>query len=158
MFDNTPCPKFAKSPSYFKEFNPLLEVAICFIEHQSTILLLQRSPNSIQGGRWCVPGGKLNPGEFVEEAILRELHEELGWSITNSDLEFKVKLFERFPPFGDFILNVFSFPLSTPPLPVRLSPQEHTNYLWATHEQFFSIDLMVGQKEVYNYLYYGESP
>src|SRR5260221_147253 len=38
------------------------------------LLLTQRTDN----GRWCLPGGRMEPGETVSEAVVREILEETG--------------------------------------------------------------------------------
>lgn len=42
------------------------------------ILIAKRPDDTHQGGLWEFPGGKLEPGESVQAALVRELHEELG--------------------------------------------------------------------------------
>ena len=44
-------------------------------------LLTSRPPGKVYSGYWEFPGGKLEPGETVEAALRRELHEELGITI-----------------------------------------------------------------------------
>ncbi len=44
-------------------------------------LLTSRPPGKVYAGYWEFPGGKLEPGETVEAALRRELHEELGITI-----------------------------------------------------------------------------
>jgi 8-oxo-dGTP diphosphatase len=44
-------------------------------------LLTSRPPGKVYAGYWEFPGGKLETGESVEDALRRELHEELGITI-----------------------------------------------------------------------------
>lgn len=46
------------------------------------ILIAQRPPGSWREGWWEFPGGKIEPGESDEAALVRELQEEIGVRIT----------------------------------------------------------------------------
>ncbi|MCO5116325.1 MAG: NUDIX domain-containing protein [Burkholderiaceae bacterium] len=48
------------------------------IRPDGRFLLTSRPPGKVYAGYWEFPGGKLEPGESVEQALARELHEELG--------------------------------------------------------------------------------
>jgi len=53
-------------------------VAAVIIDKRGRILLNQRTENRDMGGLWEFPGGKREPGESSEQALARELREELG--------------------------------------------------------------------------------
>ncbi len=55
-----------------------LVVACALIDVDGRILLAQRPQGKPMAGLWEFPGGKIEPGETPEAALVRELHEELG--------------------------------------------------------------------------------
>ena len=58
---------------------PLLLVAACaLIDPDGRVLIAQRPAGKSMAGLWEFPGGKLDPGETAEEALIRELREELS--------------------------------------------------------------------------------
>jgi mutator protein MutT len=55
---------------------PVAVVRLIVPDASGRILILQRAPDSTDGGRWCLPGGKVDHGDTVEQAAVRELQEE----------------------------------------------------------------------------------
>ena len=56
-----------------------VDVAVgVLIDSSGRFLLTSRPPGKPYAGYWEFPGGKVEPGESIEEALARELHEELG--------------------------------------------------------------------------------
>ena len=53
-------------------------VAVALVDSDGRILLQQRPEGKPMAGLWEFPGGKVEPGETPESALIRELHEELG--------------------------------------------------------------------------------
>ncbi len=58
---------------------PVLLVAACaLVDADNRVLLAQRPQGKSFAGMWEFPGGKVEAGETPEEALIRELREELG--------------------------------------------------------------------------------
>jgi 8-oxo-dGTP diphosphatase len=56
----------------------LLVVAVALVDVDGRVLIAQRPEGKQLAGLWEFPGGKLEPGEPPEDALIRELREELG--------------------------------------------------------------------------------
>lgn len=52
------------------------------LTHDGQLLLAQRPGDKPWSGWWELPGGKIEPGESASDALVRELHEELGIHVT----------------------------------------------------------------------------
>ncbi len=61
-------------------------VAIALIDTNRRILLQKRRAQSSHGGMWEFPGGKIEPRESPESALLREIEEELGLKLSVESL------------------------------------------------------------------------
>jgi 8-oxo-dGTP diphosphatase len=55
----------------------VLDVVAAVFAEQEYVLACRRRPRLRAGGRWEFPGGKVEPGEEPQDALLRELREEL---------------------------------------------------------------------------------
>lgn len=59
-----------------------VDVAVgVLIDAEGRFLLCSRPPGKVYAGHWEFPGGKVEIGETVAQALRRELHEELGIQI-----------------------------------------------------------------------------
>lgn len=59
----------------------MVVVAAALIDQQGRVLIAQRPRGKEFSGLWEFPGGKVDPGETPEAALVRELNEELGITI-----------------------------------------------------------------------------
>ncbi len=60
---------------------PPIRVVAAVIERDGRFLLCQRPVHKRHGGLWEFPGGKLEAGESIPDAVRRELAEELGVTV-----------------------------------------------------------------------------
>jgi len=64
----------------------LLVAACALVDADGRVLLAKRPPGKPLAGLWEFPGGKIEPGETPEAALIRELEEELGIQIAGKCL------------------------------------------------------------------------
>jgi len=64
----------------------VLVSAVALVDADGRVLLAERPAGKAMAGLWEFPGGKVNPGETPERALIRELAEELGIDVEESCL------------------------------------------------------------------------
>lgn len=69
---------------YSKAEGSLIHVAVAVIIKNGHVLISKRAQNVHQGGLWEFPGGKVESGEMIFDALGREIMEELGIHINNA--------------------------------------------------------------------------
>jgi 8-oxo-dGTP diphosphatase len=77
----------------------VLVSAVALIDPEGRVLLAQRPPGKSLAGLWEFPGGKVEPGESPEAALIRELKEELGidtWKSCLAPLTFASHAYPEF--------------------------------------------------------------
>jgi len=80
-------------------FRMVLVAAVALIDAEGRVLLARRPPGKPMAGLWEFPGGKVDPGETPEAALIRELDEELGiqtWNSCLAPLTFASHAYESF--------------------------------------------------------------
>ena len=66
--------------------NLILVVACALVDADKRVLIAQRPQDTAMAGLWEFPGGKVEPGERPETTLIRELHEEIGITVTEACL------------------------------------------------------------------------
>jgi len=77
----------------------VLVSAVALVDIDGRVLLTQRPEGKHMAGMWEFPGGKVDPGETPEIALIRELQEELGidtWSSCLAPLTFASHSYDNF--------------------------------------------------------------
>lgn len=77
----------------------VLVSAVALVDPDGRVLLAQRPEGKAMAGLWEFPGGKIEPGETPEAALIRELHEELGidtWASCLAPLTFASHSYDDF--------------------------------------------------------------
>ena len=63
-----------------------LVVACALVDVDKRVLIAQRPEGKTLAGLWEFPGGKVEPGERPEQTLIRELHEEIGITVSEACL------------------------------------------------------------------------
>ena len=77
----------------------VLVSAVALVDADGRVLLAQRPEGKSMAGLWEFPGGKVEPGETPEAALIRELQEELGidtWASCLAPLTFASHAYDTF--------------------------------------------------------------
>lgn len=63
----------------------IVHVAVgVIVDSEQRVLIARRAQNAHQGGLWEFPGGKVEAGETIDQALVRELEEELALKVSRS--------------------------------------------------------------------------
>jgi 8-oxo-dGTP diphosphatase len=118
-------------------FNPRFEVVSCFIERDGKILILRRGDDKSQGGKWGLPAGKVDNGEDLKKAIVREVEEETGLKIPEENLHYFGKTFHNHDGLN-FVFHMFSAPFAEFS-EVKINTHEHREFLWKTPPEVLAL-------------------
>lgn len=115
----------------------LLVVAGILVNAHQHVLVAQRAVHKSYPLKWEFPGGKIEPGETPEQALLRELEEELGISCHISDLTpliFASHTYETF----HVLMPIFMLQ-NWQGTPQNL---EHNNLAWVSYHDLATLDFL----------------
>jgi len=106
-------------------FRPVLSVVGGLFTRDGTYLIARRAQHEKHPGKWEFPGGKVEVGESLEQAIVREFNEELSWNVRAS------------PSIGIWHHSLEKFDIALNILPVEFTgtlPDEHDRSGWTSHD------------------------
>ena len=119
-------------------------VAAVIRNDENKILITKRNLKKAQGGLWEFPGGKIEPNETREHAIVREIKEELDIDIT-----VKEYLAEKTFTYPDKQINLIALECTKVNGEIKLL--EHEDFAWITSDEldnyeFAPADLFIVEK------------
>ena len=106
-------------------------VAAVIRDAQNKILISRRPPQTHLGGMWEFPGGKINDGETSQQALKREIHEELG-----VDVEVRELLWEKTFTYPEKTIHIFFFACALNSPPEKIRAIQVANFKWASVNEF----------------------
>lgn len=114
--------------------NPQVVVGAAILDGDRLLAAQRRAP-SAEAGKWELPGGKVEPGETDEAALVRECREELGVDVRLG------RRVGRDWPIGRYgVLRVWLASVSGGEVECR----DHAQLRWLTVEELYDVDWLPG--------------
>lgn len=111
---------------------PSVLVVAAVIERDGRLLVCQRAANKRYGGLWEFPGGKVDGGESMSDAAVRELWEELSLTVRSVG---EVR-YRRADPGSNFIIEFVDVVADGNPV-----PHEHQAVRWVARDELMQVQL-----------------
>lgn len=116
-------------------------VGAIIVDSRDRILILKRSPNEYYAGLWDLPGGKVEDGETLLQAVVREAKEESGLRINPENRHFYVFKYQ------DKNFDIYGFKAKIISGEVFLS-EEHSKFKWIYKSEIRKIKFVPSAKAI----------
>jgi len=118
--------------------------AVCGIIVDNEILILKRQVREGKSNGWCLPGGKVEPGEKSIDGAIRETFEETG-------IKINIPTFvgEAVSGSKEYTVKVYFTPMFKKE-DVTLSIREHSEYAWVNIDDVDTYELSGNTKDFIN--------
>ena len=118
-----------------------VDVVAALVVEKGKFMICQRPAHKARGLLWEFVGGKVEPGETKEQALIRECREELGVTITVGDVFMDVV--HKYP---DITVHLTLFHASITEGTIRLL--EHNAIAWITPAEIPDYDFCPADKDI----------
>ena len=119
----------------------MVQVVAALIRDGEKFMIFQRPSNKTRAYQWEFVGGKAEPGETLEEALIRECREELG--ITVKPLDIFMEVAHEYP---DLTVHLILYNAVIAEGEIRLF--EHNDTRWITPAEIHHYDFCPADKDI----------
>jgi 8-oxo-dGTP diphosphatase len=115
------------------------------ITKKNLFFIAQRNRNKHLGLKWEFPGGKVEKNETIEDALKREIKEEL-----NIKIFVKKKIAEE--KYKDETIDIILHYYFCKIIAGAISLNEHENSMWILKKHFYKYDMIEGDRNIIRFL------
>jgi 8-oxo-dGTP diphosphatase len=126
----------------------ILLVNRAIIKWEDKILFVQRSKNdSFGAGKWEVPGGKMDEGQDISNALNREIMEETNLELAEQDniVYYQSRIIKDGKYAGLLYLEIFG--IAKPKTNKVSLSEEHDDFKWLRYDEAFNLNLTNDTRE-----------
>ncbi len=121
----------------------VIDVVGAILKKEEKFLIVLRAETRPQPLTWAVPSGKVDPGETINEAIIREVWEETSYKVPIEDLKFIYSKVYDFSKDG-YNAHYHGYSIEVPlEFESVVKPDEHTDHRWVTPEECLAMDNLI---------------
>ena len=117
-------------------------VVVAVIKKENLYLIVKRNKHKHLGLKWEFPGGKVEINESFEQALSREIKEEL-----NIEIDIVNKIAEE--NYNDNKINVILYYYLCRIKEGEIFLNEHEDYAWVEKKDFLTYDFLEGDREIF---------
>jgi 8-oxo-dGTP diphosphatase len=137
-------------PNGFKASHIVTSVVVVIVDQDEQVLLTKRNVPRFQG-EWVMPGGKIDLGEPIVEALKREVREEVGLEVEVGRL---IDVFEHVTPGADNYHFIIIYYLCTPLYcDVNHNREEVAEARWVPHRELGQYKMPAGARFILGKLF-----
>ena len=118
-----------------------INVVAAIIKKKGYYFIAQRNKEKYRGHKWEFPGGKVDPGETLSEALSREIHEEL-----NINIRVHEKLAQE--KYKDNEINIVLHYFLCSIIDGTIKLNEHEAMKWVEKKDFDKYDFVEGDGNI----------
>ncbi len=108
------------------------QAIVAIIEREGRYLMIRRSDAVRAGGMWCFVGGRIEEGESQEQALVREVREEVGLAVEPGR-----KVWQCLSSYKEWVLHCWTVRLLSDQ--IHANPREVSDCRWLALEQIFEL-------------------
>lgn len=133
------------------DFKKKFDVVSCFLEHEGKVLMLHRQDYKPQGNTWGMPAGKVHENESINEALSREVEEELDLKIKPEQWTYSKMFYVKYPEYH-YVYHVLVLKLDKIP-ELNLNLEENKALQWIKPEDALRLNLIEDEDTVLKVCY-----
>ena len=128
--------------------NESVGVCVILIDKWTNKIYLAERKGNYETGKYCVPGGMVEPNEDYISALIREVKEETGLQLKFPNIQFIT--IAKHLGFKSNYTVWFKYYLDSRDVPSNMEPHKHGPWILFSKQEAYRLQLMLSTRETFN--------